>query len=74
MSSNYIYLLECSDKTLYTGWTNNLEHRIQKHNNGKFGAKSPYPLPYLSRIFHHHTITNIDTLLRVRKQKVGRER
>ncbi|MGL4990113.1 MAG: GIY-YIG nuclease family protein [Sarcina sp.] len=35
---NYTYILECSDKTLYTGWTNNLEKRIKVHNNGK-GSK-----------------------------------
>ena len=30
--------MECSDGTLYTGWTNNLEHRVETHNVGK-GAK-----------------------------------
>ncbi|MDO4534481.1 MAG: GIY-YIG nuclease family protein [Clostridium perfringens] len=35
---NYTYILECSDGTLYTGWTNNLENRIKCHNSGK-GAK-----------------------------------
>lgn len=35
---NYVYILKCSDDTLYTGWTNNLDKRIQVHNNGK-GAK-----------------------------------
>lgn len=39
MNGYYVYILECSDKTLYTGWTNNLEKRIQEHNNGKDGAK-----------------------------------
>ncbi|MFC1566441.1 GIY-YIG nuclease family protein [bacterium] len=34
----YVYILECSDKTLYTGYTNNLDKRIQTHNEGK-GAK-----------------------------------
>lgn len=34
-----VYILECSDKSLYTGITNNLEKRIQQHNNGKEGAK-----------------------------------
>lgn len=34
----YVYMLECSDGSLYTGWTNNLEKRIAAHNNGK-GAK-----------------------------------
>lgn len=35
---NYTYILKCSDATLYTGWTNNLEKRIADHNSGK-GAK-----------------------------------
>lgn len=35
---NYTYILECNDKTLYTGWTNDLEKRILAHNNGT-GAK-----------------------------------
>lgn len=32
---NYVYILECRDKTLYTGWTNDLEKRLKTHNNGK---------------------------------------
>ncbi|GEQ20797.1 GIY-YIG domain-containing protein [Clostridium butyricum] len=35
---NYVYILECSDGTLYTGWTNNLDKRIEQHCNGT-GAK-----------------------------------
>lgn len=35
---NYVYILKCSDNTLYTGWTNSLEKRLKAHNNGK-GAK-----------------------------------
>ena len=35
---NYTYILECADKTLYTGWTNNLDKRVEVHNSGK-GAK-----------------------------------
>lgn len=35
---NYVYILKCSDDTLYTGWTNNLEKRIKVHASGK-GAK-----------------------------------
>ena len=34
----YVYILECSDLTLYTGITNNVENRIDTHNNKK-GAK-----------------------------------
>ncbi|MPQ45266.1 GIY-YIG nuclease family protein [Clostridium tarantellae] len=35
---NYVYILECSDSTLYTGWTSNLSNRIKTHNLGR-GAK-----------------------------------
>ncbi|MCQ2014593.1 GIY-YIG nuclease family protein [Clostridium butyricum] len=35
---NYVYIVECSDGTLYTGWTNNLDKRIEQHCNGT-GAK-----------------------------------
>ena len=35
----FVYILECSDKTLYTGWTNDIERRVREHNNGKGGAK-----------------------------------
>ena len=35
---NYTYIIRCSDGTLYTGWTNNLEKRIAAHNIGT-GAK-----------------------------------
>ena len=31
-------MLKCSDGTLYTGWTNDLEKRVGAHNSGK-GAK-----------------------------------
>ena len=35
---NYVYVLRCSDNSLYTGWTNNLEKRLKVHASGK-GAK-----------------------------------
>lgn len=46
----YIYVLECKDGTLYTGYTNNLNERIKKHEEGK-GAKytrgrGPFKLKY----------------------------
>ena len=30
----WVYILRCSDGTLYTGWTNNMEKRIAAHNKG----------------------------------------
>ena len=35
---NYVYILRCSDDTLYCGWTTNLKHRVAAHNRG-VGAK-----------------------------------
>ena len=35
---NYIYIVECSDGTLYTGWTTEIKRRVQEHNSGR-GAK-----------------------------------
>jgi len=32
---NYTYILKCADGTLYTGWTNDLEKRLQAHRSGK---------------------------------------
>lgn len=38
MANHYTYIVQCSDHSLYTGYTNNLEARMTKHNAGK-GAK-----------------------------------
>ena len=35
---NYTYIVRCSDGTLYTGWTTDIERRVRTHNSGK-GAK-----------------------------------
>ena len=35
---NYTYIVKCSDGTFYTGWTKDIEKRIEAHNAGK-GAK-----------------------------------
>ncbi len=48
-----VYILECADRTLYTGITNNIEQRLQDHESGK-GAKytrgrAPFKLLYTER-------------------------
>lgn len=35
---NYVYILECKDGSLYTGWTTDLNKRLETHNKG-LGAK-----------------------------------
>ena len=34
----YVYIVRCSDNSLYTGSTNDIENRIATHNEGK-GSK-----------------------------------
>lgn len=41
-STNYTYIVECSDGTYYTGWTTDIDHRLRVHNAGK-GAKYTKP-------------------------------
>lgn len=38
MQTWVVYILECSDKTLYTGITTDIKRRIVEHNSGK-GAR-----------------------------------
>lgn len=39
---NYTYIIQCSDGTLYTGWTNDIKRRMEEHNSGN-GAKYTRP-------------------------------
>ena len=45
MKMNYVYILRCFDDSLYTGWTNNLDKRIEAHNAGKGGKYTRGRLP-----------------------------
>lgn len=36
--NHYVYILRCKDDTLYTGYTNDLKNRMEKHASGR-GAK-----------------------------------
>lgn len=51
MSDQYVYILECADETLYTGYTTAPQRRVTEHNAGE-GAKytrgrTPVELVYL---------------------------
>lgn len=35
----HVYMVRCSDGTLYTGITKDVEKRIEAHNSGKDGAR-----------------------------------
>ena len=48
---SFVYIVMCTDGTLYTGWTTDIERRVLEHNQGKKGsrytrAKRPVRLVY----------------------------
>ncbi|SMB96651.1 putative endonuclease [Desulfonispora thiosulfatigenes DSM 11270] len=52
---NYIYIIECKDGTLYTGWTNNLTKRINTHNKGKGSKYTRSRFPVVLKYFELFT-------------------
>ncbi len=50
----FVYILECADTTLYTGYTTDIERRIKMHNTAKAGAhytkiRRPVVLKYVEK-------------------------
>ena len=60
---NYVYILECADKTLYCGWTNDLEKRIAAHNSGN-GAKYTKPRRPVKLLYYEEFENKNDALKR----------
>ena len=46
----YVYILECSDGTLYTGITTDLDKRLKTHNNGKGAKYTKTRLPVVLKV------------------------
>ena len=74
----FVYILECKDKSYYTGITNNLERRIKTHNS-KRGAKYtrcrvPVTLVYYETVENKNKALKrelaIKRLTRVKKEKL----
>lgn len=41
----FVYIIECKNRALYTGTTNNIERRIKEHNVGKGGHYTKIHIP-----------------------------
>lgn len=74
-NSNYTYIVECSDGTLYTGWTTNLDNRIKAHNS-KTGAKYTRSRTPVKLVYYEEFVTKEEAMSReyhikqlTRKQK-----
>lgn len=49
-AQHYVYMAQCANGALYTGYTKNVEQRIAKHNAGKGGryTRANRPIELLS--------------------------
>lgn len=52
----YVYLLECSDGSLYCGITNDINRRVDAHNKGKGAKYTKTRLPV--KIFYTESVSN----------------
>ena len=75
-----MYILQCSNGTYYTGYTNNLENRIKEHNNGNgakyLRGKLPVKLVYAKEYRYYknavHRERNIKKMTRKQKEELVR--
>ncbi|EGJ27207.1 GIY-YIG catalytic domain protein [Streptococcus porcinus str. Jelinkova 176] len=68
-----MYVLECADKTLYTGYTTDIDRRIKTHNEGK-GAKYtrsrlPVKLLYTESFESKQEAMSAEALFKKRKSR-----
>lgn len=60
---NYVYILKCSDDSLYTGWTNDLERRVQAHLKG-IGAKYTRGRLPVELVYHEEFNDKVEAMKR----------
>ena len=60
---NYVYILECIDSSLYTGYTNNIEKRLKTHNSGKGSKYTRCRLP-VKLIYYEAFETKVEAMKR----------
>ena len=59
----YTYIVRCRDGSLYTGWTVDLEERLQAHNAG-FGAKYTRSRRPVSLVYYETYETKTEAMKR----------
>lgn len=65
---SYTYILRCSDDTLYTGWTTDIQKRLNAHNSGK-GARYTRPRRPVSLVYYEVFQTREEAMQREWKIK-----
>lgn len=67
MKIYYVYILECSDKSYYTGITSNLTKRIEEHQFGKHIDSYTYKRRPIQLKFYAE-FTNVELAIQTEKQ------
>ena len=65
---NYVYILKCSDGSLYCGYTNDINARVRTHNEGKGAKYTRCRLP-VEIVFQEEYIIKAEALKREREIK-----
>mgnify|MGYP004460136401 FL=1 len=69
---NFTYIVKCSDGSLYTGWTNNLDKRLKAHNSGR-GAKYTKTRRPVELVYYEKFLTKQEAMSReVRIKQLSR--
>ena len=58
-----VYILKCSDNSLYTGWTDDLQRRLKQHNLGQASKYTRSRLP-VEVVYQEEAQTKSDALKR----------
>ncbi len=69
MKNYFVYILECADKSYYTGVTNNLEKRFSEHKWGTIQSYTSSCLPV--RLIYSANFSDINDAIRFEKQIKG---
>lgn len=67
MKVYYVYILQCSDDTYYTGVTSNINLRLEEHQKGSYPNSYTYKRRPLKLVFHAE-FTNIEIAIEREKQ------
>jgi len=81
VTTHWVYILRCSDDTLYTGYTTDLERRLREHNAGEAAkytrGRTPVEIVYRERFMSRGAALSreheIKDLSRPAKQRLIRE-
>ncbi|WP_297689876.1 GIY-YIG nuclease family protein [uncultured Anaerococcus sp.] len=71
---HFVYMVRCSDNSLYTGYTNDLDKRIEVHNTGKGAKYTKSRLPVSIVFYRRVDSKSIGLRLEARLKKLSKKK